>query len=62
MSVYLGVKMNIDEEKAQIRMTHPFLIERIFGLFGDATKDSNTKETPAVYKEVLTKDKNGPDR
>jgi hypothetical protein len=62
VSAYLGVKMNIDKEKNTVSMTQPFLIDRIIELLGDAVKDANVKSTPAVYKEILHKDDDGPER
>ena len=62
VSAYLGVETNMDDEKGEVTMTQPFLIDRIIDLLGDAVKDANIKATPAVYKEYLTKDEDGPIR
>jgi hypothetical protein len=61
VSAYLGVKMKIDKDNNTVSMTQPFLIDRIIELLGNAVKDANTKATPAVYKEILHQDKEGPD-
>jgi hypothetical protein len=47
--------MELDEETGTVSMTQPFIIERIIGLLGDAVKEANIKDTPAVYKEILHK-------
>jgi hypothetical protein len=47
--------MELDEETGTVSMTQPFLIERIISLLGDAVKEANIKDTPAVYKEILHK-------
>jgi hypothetical protein len=62
VSAYLGILMKIDEENETVEMTQPFLIQRIIDLLGDAVKDANIKDTPSVYKEILTKDEHGPER
>ena len=61
-SAYLGVQMKIDKESETVSMTQPFLIARIVELLGDAVKDANVKATPAVFKEILHKDDDSPDR
>ena len=62
VSAYLGIQMKWDEEKGEVTMSQPFLIQRILDLLGDAVTDANTKSTPAVYKEILSKDTDGPER
>jgi hypothetical protein len=62
VSAYLGVKMKIDKEANTVSMSQPFLIDRIIELLGDAVKDANVKNTPAVNKEILHKDEDGPER
>ena len=62
VSSYLGVKMRLDDENDVVEMTQPFLIDKIIESLGDAITDANTKPTPAVYKEVLHKDEDGPER
>ena len=62
VSAYLGVKMEIDKDNNTVTMSQPFLIDRIINLLGDAVKESNVKDSPAVYKEYLHKDEAGPDR
>ena len=62
VSAYLGVKMKIDKEDNTVSMSQPFLIDRIIDLLGNDVRDANTKSTPAVYKEILHKDEEGPDR
>ena len=62
VSAYLGILMKLDEENDTVEMSQPFLIQRIIDLLGDAVKDANIKDTPTVYKEILTKDDEGPDR
>ena len=62
VSAYLGVMMDIDKEKDCISMTQPFLIQRIIDLLGDSVSEANVKKTPAVYKEILHKDEEGPER
>ena len=43
-------------------LAQPYHIERIIQELGSAVKDANVKDTPAVYKEILHKDENGPNR
>ena len=62
VSAYLGVKMKIDKEANTVSMSQPFLIDRIIELRGDAVKDANVKNTPAVNKEILHTDEDGPER
>jgi hypothetical protein len=62
VSAYLGVKMEIDNDNNTVTMSQPFLIDRIIELLGDAVKEANVKDTPAVYKEILHKDEMGPER
>ena len=62
VSAYLGVKMKIDKEANTVSMSQPFLINRIIELLGDAVKDANVKSTPAVNKEILHKDEDGPEQ
>jgi hypothetical protein len=59
---YLGVEMNIDAETDSIKMVQPYLIQRIIEDLGASVKDCNIKSTPAVAKEILHKDENGPER
>jgi hypothetical protein len=62
VSAYLGVKMELNETTGTVSMTQPFLIQRVIELLWDAVKEVNVKSTPAVYKEILHKDENGPER
>ena len=62
VSAYLGVKVNIDPDSDKITLTQPYLIQRIIDELGDAITEANVKSTPSVYKEVLHKDTDGPDR
>ena len=62
VSAYLGVKMKLDETTGKVSMSQPFLIERIIKLLGDGVNEANSKDTPAVYKEILHKDEFGPQR
>lgn len=62
VAAYLGCKLEIDDASDEIRLSQPFLIERIITLLGDAVKECNVKDTPTVYKELLHKDEFGPDR
>ena len=62
VSAYLGVMLEIDKEKDCISMKQPFLIDRILELLGDSVSEANIKKTPAVYKEILHKDEDGPER
>jgi hypothetical protein len=62
VSAYLGVKMDLNETTGQVTMSQPFLIQRIVELLGDGISEANTKDTPAVYKEILHKDELGPRR
>jgi histone deacetylase 1/2 len=50
------------QKDGSIEMKQPFLIQRIQDALGDSIKDANIKKTPALAKEVLHKDENGPDR
>lgn len=54
--------MTFNSKDDTVTMSQPFLIEQILDLLGDAVKDTNIKDTPAVYKEFLTKDEDGPER
>jgi hypothetical protein len=56
ISAYLGIQMKWDKDNGEVTMSQPFLIKRILDLFGDAVKDANIKDTPAVYKEFLNKE------
>ena len=38
------------------------MIDKIINLLGDSISGANTKSIPAVYKEILHKDENGPER
>jgi len=62
VSAYLGVQVKIDTENDTISLTQPYLIQRIIDALGTAVKDANIKSTPSVYKEILHKDEDGPDR
>ncbi len=62
VDAYLGVQMDIDKDNNNITMSQPFLIQRIIDLLGDAVTAANTKNTPAVWKEVLHRDEHGPPR
>ena len=62
VSAYLGVKVNIDSDSDNITLTQPYLIQRIIEELGDAITKANVKSTPSVYKEVLHKDTDGPNR
>lgn len=62
VAAYLGVMMKLDEKEDTVSMSQPFLIQRIIELLGDAVKEANIKSTPVVYKELLTKDEEGPER
>ena len=62
VTAYLGVKMELNEEDDTVTMSQPFLIDRIIELLGSAITDANVKDTPAVYKEILFKDEDGPER
>lgn len=62
VSVYLGVLMEFDKESNTITMSQPYLIKRIIDLLGTAISEANVKNTPAVYKEILHKDEDGPER
>ncbi len=61
VSAYLGVQLSINEDDT-VSLTQPFLIQRIIDSLGDAISEANVKSTPAVYKEILHKDEDGPDR
>ena len=62
MSAYLGVQVKMEDEEDTISLTQPYLIQRIVEVLGPAVQDSNVKSTPAVYKEILHKDEDGPER
>ena len=62
VAAYLGVDIQVDDANDEIRISQPFLIERIIKLLGDSVKDANVKDTPAIHKEILHKDESGPDR
>ena len=61
-SSYLGVKVEYNKVSGEITLSQPFLIERILELLESAIQDANVKKTPAEYKSILHKDKDGPDR
>ena len=61
ISAYLGVKLQIDDVTDTVTMSQPFLIERIIESLGNTISDANVKDTPAVYKEILHKDADGPE-
>ena len=54
--------MELNKEDDTVTMSQPFLIDRIIELLGSAITDANVKDTPAVYKEILFKDEDGPER
>ena len=54
--------MNIDPNTGNITLAQPFLIQRVIGALGHRIKDCNTKATSSVYKELLHKNKDGPER
>ena len=61
VSAYLGVDVKkIDNDT--YTLTQPYLIQRIIEALGDAIKDANTKPTPAVHKQILSKDLKGSKR
>ena len=61
VSAYLGVDVQqIDD--ATFTLKQPFLVQRIIDSLGNATKDANVKSTPAVHRQLLTKDLDGPER
>ena len=62
VSAYLGVKLEIDDKTGTVTMSQPFLIEKIIGALGDAVTEANVKDSPAVFKEILHKDEDGPER
>jgi len=62
VSAYLGVEVNIDEDTDTVSLTQPYLIKRIIDAMGASVVDANIKSTPAVYKEILFRDDDGPDR
>mmetsp|Transcript_21406 Transcript_21406/g.29988 ORF Transcript_21406/g.29988 Transcript_21406/m.29988 type:complete len:240 (+) Transcript_21406:2-721(+) len=59
---YFGVQVDINERNDTISMTQPFLIQRIIDELGTSISTANVKPTPAVYKEILHKDADGPER
>ena len=52
----------MDSETDSILLTQPYLTQRIIDELGSAISEANTKDTPAVYKEILHKDTDGPER
>jgi hypothetical protein len=62
VSAYLGVQLKMDEATDTVTLSQPYLIERIIQELGLAVTDANVKDTPAVYKEILHRDEDGPDR
>ena len=65
VSAYLGVQLKINESTSRMRgvtLAQLYLIERVIQELGSAIKDANVKDTPAVYKEILYKDENRPNR
>ena len=62
VSSYLGLQLDIDAETGKVTMSQPFLIDKIIASLGDAVTEANTKDSPAVYKEILHKDTDGPER
>ena len=62
VSAYLGVQLNIDDKTGKVTMSQPFLIEKIISALGNAVSDANVKDSPALFKEVLHKDLDGPER
>lgn len=61
VSAYIGVQLSINEDNT-VSLTQPFLIQRIIDSLGDAITEANIKSTPAVYKEILHKDEDGPEQ
>ena len=59
---YLGVQVDHKPENGSFTLSHPYLVERILALLGNAVSEANTKSTPTVPKEILHKDEHGPDR
>ena len=62
VSAYLGVLMEIDKKSGLLKMSQPYLIQQIINLLGSSISEANVKKTPAVYKEILHKDEDGPER
>jgi hypothetical protein len=62
VSSYLGVQVVHDKVSGEIRLTQPYLIERILKLLGSAVDQANVKHTPAEFRQSLHKDKDGPER
>ena len=62
VSAYLGVQVKMEDKEDTISLTQLYLIQRIVEALGPAVQDSNVKSTPAVYKEILHKDEDGPER
>ena len=62
VSSYLGVMVDINQEDDSISLTQPYLIDRIIEELGEAISEANVKNTPSVYKEILHKDTDGPER
>ena len=62
VSAYLGVVVDINQEDDSISLTQPYLIDRIIAELGGAISEANVKSTPSVYKEILHKDTDGPER
>ena len=60
-SLYLGVEVKkLDNDTYSL--TQPYLIQRIIDSLGNAVRDANTKPTPAVHRQILSKDLNGSER
>ena len=62
VSAYLGVEVKFCKKTDTITLTQPYLIARIIEVMGSSISEANIKTTPSVYKEVLHKDENGPNR
>ena len=61
VSSYLGVEVKkLDNDTYSL--IQPYLIQRIIDSLGDAVRDANTKLTPAVNRQILSKDLNGSER
>ena len=62
VSAYLGVEAKFCKETDTVTLSQPYLIKRIIEVMGASINEANTKSTPPVYKEILHKDEEVPDR
>ena len=62
VSAYLGVEVKFCKETDTVTLSQPYLIKRIIEVMGASINEANAKSTPSVYKEILHKDEEGPDR